>query len=99
MTLLADSTDQRNGTVVALFQPAEEASDGAQGMVDHGLADLIPKPDVALAQHVLSAPAGVLGTRSGPAFTTADSMRITRTDAAGTARCRRRRWTPWCSRR
>lgn len=46
-------------------------------MVDDGLADLIPKPDVALAQHVLPAPAGVLGTRSGPVLTTADSMRIT----------------------
>jgi hippurate hydrolase len=76
-TLLAEAADQWNGTVVALFQPAEEASDGAQGMVDDGLADLIPKPDVALAQHVLAAPAGILGTRSGPVFTTADSMRIT----------------------
>jgi hippurate hydrolase len=76
-TLLVQGTDQWNGTVIALFQPAEEASDGAQAMVDDGLADVIPTPDVALGQHVLVAPAGQLGTRSGPVFATADSMRIT----------------------
>ncbi|HET7325688.1 MAG TPA: amidohydrolase [Nocardioidaceae bacterium] len=76
-TLLADATGQWGGTVIALFQPAEETADGAKGMVDDGLADLIPTPDVALAQHVLAAPAGRLGTRSGPALSAADSMRIT----------------------
>ncbi|GAA1876089.1 amidohydrolase [Actinomadura bangladeshensis] len=76
-SLLAAATDHWNGSLVALFQPAEETSGGARGMVDDGLADLIPEPDVALAQHVLAAPAGQVGTRSGPVFTTADSMRIT----------------------
>src|SRR5690242_17878178 len=41
------------GTVVVLFQPAEETGDGASGMVEDGLARLVPRPDVALAQHVL----------------------------------------------
>lgn len=45
-----------NGTVVTLFQPAEETGDGARGMVEDKLADLIPRPDVAFAQHVLPAP-------------------------------------------
>lgn len=75
--LLADSTDHWNGTVVALFQPAEETGDGARGMVDDHLAGLIPKPDVALAQHILPAPAGQVGTRGGPALSAADSMRVT----------------------
>jgi amidohydrolase len=75
--LLADKTDQWGGTVVALFQPAEEAGDGASGMVDDGLAALIPAPDVALAQHVLPAPAGQLGTHAGPVFSAADSLRVT----------------------
>jgi amidohydrolase len=62
---------------VALFQPAEETGDGARGMVEDDLARLVPTPDVALAQHVVPAPAGQVGTRSGPTFSAADSMRIT----------------------
>ena len=69
--------DQWHGAVVALFQPAEETGDGARGMVDDGLAKLIPRPDVAFAQHVLPAPAGHVGTRAGPVLSAADSMRIT----------------------
>lgn len=75
--LLADGAGQWNGTLVALFQPAEEAGDGARGMVEDNLAQIIPKPDVALAQHVLPAPAGQVGTRTGPALSAADSMRVT----------------------
>lgn len=75
--LLAEGTEHWQGTVVALFQPAEEAGDGARGMVEDRLAQIIPRPDVALAQHVLPAPAGQLGTRSGPTLSAADSMRIT----------------------
>lgn len=76
-TLLADGAGQWNGTLIALFQPAEEAGDGAKGMVDAGLTQLIPTPDVALAQHVLPAPAGVIGTRSGPVLSAADNVRVT----------------------
>jgi amidohydrolase len=75
--LLAHAADQWAGTVVALFQPTEEAGDGARGMVDDRLASLIPRPDVALAQHVLTEPAGTVGTHSGPVLSAADSMRIT----------------------
>jgi amidohydrolase len=75
--LLADGTSSWRGTLVALFQPAEETGDGARGMVDAGLGQLIPTPDVALAQHVLPAPAGQIGTRSGPVLSAADSMRVT----------------------
>ncbi|MCA1229017.1 amidohydrolase [Saccharopolyspora sp. 6M] len=75
--LLAADTEHWSGTVIALFQPAEESGDGAQGMVDDGLADLVPKPDVALGQHVMPYPAGIVGTHAGPTFAAADSMRIT----------------------
>ena len=75
--LLADATEQWNGTAIALFQPAEEVADGARGMVDDGLADAIPAVDVALAQHVLPAPAGLVGTHRGPVLSAADSIRIT----------------------
>jgi len=75
--LLADGRQHWRGTLIALFQPAEEVGDGARGMVDAGLADLVPIPDVALAQHVMPMPAGVVGTHAGAALSAADSMRIT----------------------
>lgn len=75
--LLAEGRAHWTGTVVALFQPAEEAGDGARAMVDGGLADLIPAPTVALAQHVMALPAGQVTTRPGPVLSAADSMRIT----------------------
>jgi amidohydrolase len=75
--LLAGARDEWQGTLVALFQPAEETGDGARGMVADGLAARIPTPDVALAQHVLPLPAGQVGTLAGPVLSSADSMRIT----------------------
>ncbi len=74
--LLAAADGQWRGTLVTLFQPAEETGDGAKGMVDDGLAKLMPKPDVAFAQHILPAPAGQVGTRPGPVLSAAYSMRI-----------------------
>lgn len=56
--LLAASRSSWSGTFIALFQPAEEVGGGAKGMVDDGLIERIPKPDVAFAQHVLAYPAG-----------------------------------------
>ncbi|MDF2712999.1 MAG: amidohydrolase [Nonomuraea muscovyensis] len=75
--LLADGADHWAGTVVALFQPAEETADGARAMVDDGLAALLPDVDVAFAQHVLPLPAGLVGTRAGPFMASADSIRVT----------------------
>lgn len=75
--LLADGRQHWNGTLIALFQPAEETGDGARSMIEDGLAGLIPPPEVALAQHVMPLPAGQVQTHPGPALSAADSMRIT----------------------
>lgn len=75
--LLASGTEHWNGTVIAVFQPAEEAADGARSMVDGGLERLVPRPDVALGQHVLPLPAGQVATNPGPTLAAGDSMRIT----------------------
>jgi amidohydrolase len=75
--LLANGTDTWQGTLVALFQPAEETGDGARGMLDDNLATILPGVDVALAQHVMPFPAGRLGTHAGPMLSAADSMRVT----------------------
>jgi amidohydrolase len=75
--LLAGATADWQGTLVAVFQPAEEAGDGARGMVEDGLARLVGPVDVAMGQHVLAFPAGQVATRRGPVLAAADSMRIT----------------------
>jgi amidohydrolase len=93
-TLLSRDPSSWSGTVVALFQPAEEAGDGAAGMVRDGLKGLVGDVDVALAQHVLPWPAGLVATRSGPVLSAADSMRITVYGRGPTGRCPRRPWTP-----
>lgn len=75
--LLAKARRAWGGTFVALFQPAEEVAGGAKAMVDDGLRDRIPKPDVAFSQHVLAYPAGRVGTQVGPVLSAGDSIRIT----------------------
>ncbi|MBV9546536.1 MAG: amidohydrolase [Chloroflexi bacterium] len=75
--LLAANRSVWHGTFISLFQPAEELGSGANEMVEGGLARLIPKPDAALAQHVLAYPAGSVGTLAGPFLSTAASMRVT----------------------
>ncbi|MGD8193063.1 amidohydrolase [Herbiconiux sp. P18] len=74
---LAQSRDEWAGTVIALFQPAEENGDGAQAMIDDGLFERVPMPDVVLGQHVGPAPAGAVGVHPGPAFAGANSIDIT----------------------
>lgn len=67
-----------SGTFVGVFQPAEETAAGAQYMVDNGIADVMPKPDVYLGQHVMSSlPGGHLGTRPRGILTAAKSIRVT----------------------
>ncbi|TFB55653.1 amidohydrolase [Cryobacterium tagatosivorans] len=65
-----------SGTVVALFQPGEENGGGAQVMVDDGLYEKIPVPDVVLGQHVFPLPAGSLGAHSGPAMAAVDTLNV-----------------------
>jgi amidohydrolase len=68
--------DGWRGTLLAVFQPAEETAAGAQAMIDDGLFDSFPKPDVVLGQHVMPAPAGSIGTRAGVITSAADSFEI-----------------------
>jgi hippurate hydrolase len=73
---LAAGRDRWSGTLMAVFQPAEETAAGAQAMIDDGLFDRFPKPDVVLGQHVMPTPAGALGVRSGVITSAADSFEI-----------------------
>jgi len=74
--LMAQARDAWHGTLMAVFQPAEETAAGAQAMIDDGLFRRFPKPDVVLGQHVMVGPAGVLGGRTGAITSAADSLQI-----------------------
>ncbi|KAJ6143897.1 Amidohydrolase [Penicillium samsonianum] len=65
------------GTLVIVFQPAEELGEGAQRMIDGGLYDLVPIPDVLMAQHVVAKPVGRIGMRPGVMLAGSDSLKLT----------------------
>ena len=75
-TLFAKSRDAWKGTLMPVFQPAEETAAGAQAMIDDGLFKRFPKPDVVLGQHVMSLPAGIIAGRPGAITSAADSLQI-----------------------
>src|SRR3546814_3565552 len=55
-----------SGTVLAVFQPAEEHGAGSQAVIADGVLDRYPSPDVVLGQHAPPLPAVVSGARPGP---------------------------------
>ncbi|MGG7573300.1 amidohydrolase [Streptomyces sirii] len=77
--LLAAGREHWSGTLIALFQPAEEVGSGARAMVDAGLygKGLVPTPDVVLAQHVAPFGAGLIAYCPGACMAAADSLEIT----------------------
>jgi amidohydrolase len=74
--LLADAKDPWDGTLMAVFQPAEEVAAGAQAMIDDGLFERFPKPDVILGQHVMPMTAGIIASKSGVVTSAGDSFQI-----------------------
>ena len=66
-----------SGTVLAVFQPAEEIGAGSRAMLEDGFFDRFPRYDVALGQHVISGPAGHLWVRPGVFMAAGDSLRVT----------------------
>lgn len=75
--ILAGSTDRWSGTVVLIFQPGEETAAGARAMVEDGLWDRAPKPEVVYGQHVMPGLAGTIQYASGHTMTQADSWKVT----------------------
>jgi len=75
-TLMAKSRNAWRGTLMAVFQPAEETAEGAQAMIDDGLFKRFAKPDVVLGQHVMVGPAGAIGGRAGVITSAGDSVQI-----------------------
>jgi amidohydrolase len=75
---LVEHRDEWKGTLVPIFQPAEERGGGAQAMLDDGLFRRFPRPDYALALHVAAdRPTGKVAWRGGYAMANVDSVDIT----------------------
>lgn len=74
---LAATRSAWSGTLLAVFQPAEELASGAQAMLDDGLFDRFPTPSVIIGQHVGPLPAGVIGYGTGPIMAGTDSVDVT----------------------
>ena len=74
--LFAEARDAWRGTLMAVFQPAEEVAAGARAMIDDGLFDRFPKPDVILGQHVMPMSAGIVASRTGVVTSAGDSFEI-----------------------
>jgi amidohydrolase len=75
--LLSRATDAWSGTLMVVFQPAEELALGARAMVADGLFDRFGTPEVILGQHVGPLPAGWVGHGSGPLMATSDTVHVT----------------------
>lgn len=66
------------GTVVLVFQPAEETAAGAKAMLQAGLKALFPDTAAVIGFHVAPQyPAGTIGLIQGPACASTDEVRVT----------------------
>jgi hippurate hydrolase len=72
----SEAREQWSGTVLAVFQPGEETGVGAQRMMQDGMMERFPKPDVVLGQHVTPGRAGTVGYRTGAIFAAGDSLQV-----------------------
>jgi amidohydrolase len=74
---LAATAGTWRGTLIAVFQPAEEIAAGAQAMLDDGLFAKTGIPDLVLGQHVFAEDPGSVLYRSGPFLGAAESWDVT----------------------
>lgn len=75
--LLTADTSGWAGTVVFIFQPGEETAAGAQAMLNDGLWEKAPKPEVIYGQHVWPVLSGTVNISTGTAMAMADSWKVT----------------------
>ncbi|KAJ3495081.1 hypothetical protein NLG97_g3650 [Lecanicillium saksenae] len=74
--LLFNSRAYWRGTLICVFQPAEETLSGANAMIADRLFDKIPKPDIVLVQHLSNGRTGKISSRSGTLLTASESLSI-----------------------
>jgi hippurate hydrolase len=76
-SMLARTPGTWSGTLLVVFQPAEELARGAMDMVNDGLFERFPVPAIVLGQHVGPLPAGMIGYAGGQVMAASDSVRVT----------------------
>lgn len=69
-------TRRFDGTVVLIFQPAEEGRGGARAMLDDGLFDTYPCDAIYALHNWPGLPAGTVGVNPGPMMAAADRFEI-----------------------
>jgi len=74
--IFAKNKGSWKGTLMLVFQPGEEVGRGAQSMIDDGLMNRFPKPDIILGQHVMVGEAGTVGYRSGAILSAGNSIKV-----------------------
>jgi len=75
-TVMAHSKNAWRGTLMPVFQPAEETGAGARAMIDDGFFQRFPKPSAILGQHVMVGSSGDISTRPGAITSAGDSVQI-----------------------
>jgi len=73
---------QFDGTLVVIFQPAEEGDGGAQRMLEDGLFERFPCDAVFAMHNMPGLPTGKFGFRAGPFMASTDTVTI-RVDGVG----------------
>jgi hippurate hydrolase len=74
--VLASDLSTWHGTLLVVFQPAEETSEGARAMIADGFFDRFPRPDIILGQHVINTPLNSINLPIGVATSAGDSLKI-----------------------
>jgi len=82
--VMAKRKDAWSGTLVLIAQPAEELIEGARAMVQGGLYDKAPAPDVLIASHVTPLhPVGTASVKAGRRSAGTDQFDVVITGVGG----------------
>src|SRR5262245_21645802 len=82
--VMAELKGEWSGTLVLIAQPAEELIEGARAMVNGGLYDKAPAPDVLIASHVgPQQPAGSASVKAGRRNAGTDQIDVIITGVGG----------------
>jgi amidohydrolase len=73
--IISSLRSELHGTCSFIFQPAEEALDGAQAMIASGALDS-PVPDAIIALHAFPLPVGKIGLTTGRCLAGAEEYRV-----------------------
>ena len=75
-TVLSSHKDKWSGTLMFIGQPAEETLSGAKAMLEDGLIEKFPKPDLGFALHTVPLPAGTIIVKPGLFSSSSDTVEV-----------------------